>query len=204
MDTTFVDSKYLEDQLYLGLTYNFMVKQPSGFNQNGISGGINIGFIKDIPINNERNIGFGIGLGYSYNMYNSNLIVSDDINDFQILPNEDFNTNRLYINTVEFPLEFRWRTSTPTEYNFWRIYTGLKFGYVFASKYNFSDDSGSYKSTDIAGVNEFQYGLTFSAGYSTFNLHIYYALKPIFEDVYVENEPIDLTQLSVGLMFYIL
>lgn len=204
VDSTFVDPKYLEDQLYFGLTYNFMVSQPDDFNQNGISGGITVGFIRDIPLNEGRNIGLGLGLGYAYNMFNSNLIVAEDINDYQILPNESFTTNRLYLHSLEVPFEFRWRTSTATTYNFWRIYTGVKFGYVFSSTSNFSDDSGTTRITNISGIREFNYGFTFSAGYSTFNLHVYYALNPIFEDVQIEGETIDLTQLSVGLMFYIL
>lgn len=204
LDSTFVDLKYLEDQLYFGLVYNVMVNQPEGFNQNGISGGINLGFIKDIPLNDNRNIGIGIGLGYANNMFNSNLIVSEDIDDYIILPNEEFDINRLYTHAIEMPIEFRWRTSTPKEYNFWRIYTGVKLSYVFSNNSTFTDETGTTKLKNLSGVRDFNYGLTLSAGYSTFNLHLYYALNPIFEDVKIEGTSIDLTQLSIGLMFYIL
>lgn len=204
LDSTFVDSKYLEDQLYFGLVYNVMVNQPEGFNQNGISGGIYLGFIKDIPLNEGRNIGLGLGLGYANNMFNSNLIVSEDIDDYIILPNEEFDINRLYTHAIEMPIEFRWRTSTPKEYNFWRIYTGVKLSYVFSNNSTFTDETGTTKLKNLSGVRDFNYGLTLSAGYSTFNLHLYYALNPIFEDVKIDGTSIDLTQLSIGLMFYIL
>ncbi|MFT7628978.1 MAG: hypothetical protein ACI9OS_002644, partial [Ulvibacter sp.] len=40
VDSTYVDDNYLEDQLYIGLTYNILNNKPTGFNQNGLSGGL--------------------------------------------------------------------------------------------------------------------------------------------------------------------
>lgn len=203
IDSTFVDDKYLEDQIYFGLTYNLLVNKPSGFNQNGISGGFTVGFIKDFPLNKNRNVGLGLGLGYSYNAYNQNLKISEN-GVYEVLVNEDFNSNRLTTYILEVPLEFRWRTSTPKKYNFWRIYTGVKFGYVFASKSKYNDDIEFIKVTNIDEIQQFQYGLTFSAGYSTFNLNLYYGLNSIFNNAQVNGEPINLKQFNLGLIFYIL
>ncbi|WP_197505845.1 porin family protein [Urechidicola croceus] len=206
IDTTFVDNKYLEDQIYIGLTYNILVDKPNEFNQNGLSGGVSIGFIKDIPLNEQRNLGFGIGLGYSFNANIQNLKI-DELNGttrFETIASEDYNSNSLTIHSIEVPLEFRWRTSTAKNYNFWRIYTGLKFSYVFSNSSKYSDSNEKVLIKNINELDNFQYGLLFSAGYSTLNLRLYYGLKPIFKNATVSDENIDLRQFNVGVVFYLL
>ena len=202
-DSVFVDNKYLEDQFYFSLYYNLLLNKPSGFNQNGISGGITVGYIRDFPLNERRNVALGVGLGYAYNAYNQNLKIADN-GLYEIIHNDDFNSNRLTTYTIELPLEFRWRTSTATNYSFWRIYTGVKLGYVFANKSKYTDDIDIIKVKNIDEFQNFQYGLTFSAGYSSFNISLYYGLNSLFKEAYIGDKPIDLKQLNIGLMFYIL
>jgi len=202
-DSTFVDSKYLEDQIYFGLNYNLLVNKPSGFNQNGISGGFSVGYIRDFPINERRNVAIGVGLGYAYNAYNQNLKISEG-GVYEIVHNDDFNSNRLTTYAVEMPIELRWRTSTATTYSFWRIYTGIKFGYVFANKSKYSDDLETIKVKNIDEFQNFQYGLTFAAGYSSFNLSLYYGLNSLFKNAQVGGNTFDIKQFNIGLMFYIL
>ena len=59
------DSNYREDQFYFGLTYNSFTNTPENFNQTGFSPGLKVGFIRDFPINLQRDIAIGIGLGLS-------------------------------------------------------------------------------------------------------------------------------------------
>ena len=56
-----IDLKELEDQLYLSVTYSILNNKPATISQNGFSGGFSMGFIKDIPLNEQRNIGLAIG-----------------------------------------------------------------------------------------------------------------------------------------------
>lgn len=202
-DSTFVDTKYFEDQLYFDLSYNLFVNEPLGFNQNGISGGFSVGYIRDIPLNERRNIGIGVGLGYAYNAYNQNLKIYGG-GLYEIVNNDDFNSNRFTTYLIELPVEFRWRNSTAIIYNFWRIYTGIKVGYVFTSKSKFTDTIETIKVKNIDELRNLQYGLTFAAGYSSFNLSLYYGLNTLFKDAYVGSDPIKLRQFNIGLMFYIL
>ena len=44
-----LNENYLEDQLYLTLNYGILNNKPNDFLQNGFSGGLSMGFIKDIP-----------------------------------------------------------------------------------------------------------------------------------------------------------
>jgi len=205
-----IDSLYKEDQFYAGVTYNLLGNNPTDLKQNGFSLGFHAGFIKDMPINKDRNIAIGVGLGYSANSFNQNLlIVKDDIGNinYSIIDenNVSFSRNKFSQHLIEIPIEYRWRTSNPIDYNFWRIYTGFKMGYVFASTTKFKGDLGSFKYTNIEDFNKFQYGLTVSLGYNTWNLYLYYALNPIFSsDANINGETIDMNAIKIGLMFYVL
>jgi len=205
-----LDSLYKEDQFYAGVTYNLIGNKPTDLNQNGFSLGFHLGIIKDMPINKDRNVALGIGLGYSANSFNQNILITegkDGTMTFSILNENNvyFTRNKFSQHLVELPIEFRWRTSTPEEYKFWRIYTGLKLGYVFANTTKFKGDLGTLKYTNIRVFNDFQYGFTLSAGYNTWNLYLYYALNPIFSnEAKLNGESIDMNAIKLGLMFYIL
>ena len=125
-----LDSLYREDQFYAGVTYNLLSNKPTELNQNGFSSGFHFGFIRDMPINKKQNIAIGIGLGYSANSYNQNLKISKEATGgfvYEIIEdNTSFTKNKFSQHLIEVPIQFRWRTSTDTEYKFWRIYTGFK------------------------------------------------------------------------------
>ena len=208
-ETKIVDSLYKEDQFYAGITYNILGKRPSNLSQSGFSLGFHLGFIKDIPLNTDRNIGIGIGLGYSANSFNQNLqITKDGVGVYNYVLLEDVNTyskNKFSEHLIELPIEFRWRTSNATKYDFWRVYTGFKLGYVIANTSKYIDSAESFKNNGIGSLNEFQYGLTFCAGYNTWNFYVYYALNPIFSnEVTINGQSLDMNAIKIGLMFYIL
>ena len=205
-----VDSLYREDQFYLGFTYNILTGMPE-VAQSGFSGGFHVGFVRDFPINEQRNLALGAGLGWSINTYGHNLFIGEEPGNeetiFRILDSDvlDFDTNRFTTQLVEVPLQVRWRTSTPEDYNFWRIYGGLRLGYVYHFRSNFEQVGNSVRQTKVPEFDRFRLGATFSFGYSTFNFHFYYSLNPFFtEDAKIEGQPIDLRTLQVGLMFYLL
>ncbi|MBT8300162.1 MAG: PorT family protein [Maribacter sp.] len=209
------DLKYLEDQFYLGLTYNFLLDKPTNFNQRNLSYGLQGGLIRDIPLNSARTFAIGLGLGYAINSYYSNMLAaktSDGIayelisGNSILVDGEEIRVKRNKIETqlVELPIEFRWRNSTPQEYKFWRVYSGIKLGYAFSSRSKLVTDVDKTSFTN-PDIRKFQYGLTFNFGYNTFNVHIYYSLNGLFEDgIRVESEEIKLKPLQVGLIFYIL
>lgn len=207
---TIVDNNYREDQFYFSLTYNLLNKKPSNLSQQGFSAGFHFGFIRDMPINERRNWAIGVGVGLSSNSYNQNMLIAkqpDGEFNYSIIDEDSisFSKNKFTTYLVEMPLEIRWRTSTATEYQFWRIYTGVKFGYVLLNSSKFDGSIGKIKNSNIDDVVRFRYGLTFSAGYSTWNAHIYYGLNSLFDKpATVNGEALDMTSIKVGLMFYIL
>ena len=203
-----VDSLYKEDQFYIGVTYNVLVKMPSGLSQNGFSSGFHLGFIKDMPINKKRNWAFGLGLGYSANSINQNLRISEQQSGtytYELLQSSEFSKNKFAQHLVEVPFELRWRTSTPDSYKFWRIYTGFKLSYVFASNSKFKNNDGQIKHNNIGAFNKLQYGLTLSVGYDSWNAYIHYMLNPVFKDeAQLNGNAIDFRMAKIGIMFYIL
>lgn len=203
-----VDNLYREDQFYFGVTFNLIGKLPQGMSQNGFSSGFHLGFIKDMPINKTRTVAIGIGLGYSANSFNQNLLISEGAQgmfNYEIVDNTTFTKNKFSMHLLEIPFEFRWRTSTTESYKFWRIYTGFKLGYVFATTSKFESSAQNIKLKNLNDFEKIQYGLTLSVGYSTWNAYVYYALNPIFKnEVKIGGESIDINAIKIGLIFYIL
>jgi hypothetical protein len=203
------ENGYREDQFYASITYNLLNNLPEGISQNEFSTGFHLGFIRDMPINKDRTWAIGLGFGISSNSYNQNLIITENQGDtFFTSTNDDFGNirkNKFTTYLIDVPLEVRWRTSTAKDYQFWRIYTGFKFSYLV---YNSTKSQSEFTNINLSNndaFNNFQYGLTLSAGYGTWNFHIYYGLNRIFDaSSKLNTESLDLKAMKIGLIFYIL
>lgn len=207
-DTVFftkIDSLYREDQFYFGLTYNQLMNTPKGFSQDGISTGISLGFLRDMPINKKRTVAIAVGLGLSYNKYHTDLKVSEigGARSYEIVDEDSFSRNKMEQVFVDMPIEFRWRNSTPESHKFWRIYTGFKVRYLALSKtkYVASETITILNNKDFS---KFQFGPYISFGYNTWNFHAYYGLNSLYKSANTIEGPVEFTTLNIGLMFYIL
>lgn len=208
-DTLFfskIDSLYREDQFYFGISYNRLLNGPKNFTQTGFSTGLNVGFLRDMPINKSRTIAIAAGIGISYNKYHQNLVVSetDGTINYEVVDENSYTRNKLEQVFIDFPIEFRWRNSTPESHKFWRIYTGFKVRYLALSKTKYvGDETITILNND--DFNKLQYGPYISFGFNTWNFQAYYALNPLFKSENTTTaEPIDLRTLNLGLVFYIL
>ncbi len=204
-----LDSLYREDQFYVGLTFNLLWNTPSNIDQTGFSGGFHLGYTRDMPINKRRNVAIGLGLGYSINTYGQNLFIGEDEETgqsiFSSLEDVEFDRNRFTTHLVEAPLEFRWRTSVPDTHKFWRIYTGLRLGYLYYFDSNFKQPGNQVGQTKIDELDRWRVGATFTFGWNTFNFHFYYSLNPLFDsNARVGDEEVGFNAAKIGLMFYIL
>ncbi len=204
-----LDSLYREDQFYVGVTYNLLLNRPTNITQSGFSGGVHLGFTRDMPVNKRRNIAIGLGIGYSVNVYNHNLFIGEEEGTeesvFTSLQGEDFDRNQITTHLVEAPLEFRWRTSVPDTHKFYRIYTGLRVGYLYHFSSNFKRSDLQIKQTKVNELNRWRFGATFTFGWNTFNFHFYYSINSLFDDTAViEGDTIGFNPAKVGLIFYIL
>lgn len=201
-----VDSKYFEDQFYVGIQYNNLLNKTNDLENNGVPYSFNLGFIKDIPLNKQRNIAFGLGFGYSYDVLRPSVSVVENNNGFDFEINKDFNNYRYSSHSLEFPMEFRWRTSTASKYSFWRIYTGGSFVYNFSNKVKLDVQSSNLSFSDLEALNKTNYTIYTSIGHGVLNFHIKYYLKPFFKETEstIDNKKISFNQLKIGVMFYIL
>ena len=204
-----IDSLYREDQFYVGVTYNLLFNKPKDFSQSGFSGGLHLGFIRDMPVNKRRNVAIGLGLGYSFNVYIQDLFIGEEEGTeksiFSILDGVEYDSNRFTTHLLETPFEFRWRTSVPETHKFYRIYTGIRMGYLYSFNSNFKQPGNQVKQSKVEELNRWRVGATFVFGWNTFNFYFYYSLNSLFNDkAMIEGAPVGLNTAKIGLMFYIL
>lgn len=198
-----VDTKYREDQFYIGITHALLQDKPPGFSQRSLSLGIQTGFVRDFPINAARTWAIAPGIGYSYLNLHHNLAPTDGLEfPSQIL--ESYDRNTLSLHYLDFPLEIRWRTSTPESHKFWRVYTGFKVSYLVADKAVTSSDLAQFTIKNNADLNQWVYGVYLSAGFNTWNIYMYYGLNSIYKNQVVPQSTNKVKAFNAGLMFYIL
>jgi len=208
---TTIDNHYLEDQFYVGLTYDYLAGKASSVVQHNLSHGIHLGFIRDLPINQKRNLGFGIGLGYAYDVVYNNMVAnrnSSGVVSYEIVEHfRDLNISKNYFKThaIEMPLEFRFRTSTPTSHKFWRVYAGMRIAYLLGGRslYTANDIDTSFQNPDI--VRKFQLKTFAAFGYNALNFFVQYNLSPLLKDAKTtDGTSLSSNVLQIGLIFYIL
>jgi hypothetical protein len=192
-----IDSIYREDQFYASLSYNLIQNRPEGFKQFSFSPGITFGILRDFPISKNRHWAIAPGIGYSYNN------IKQFINSEEIAGATENNTPEnirtiISSHSIDFPLEIRWRNSTPNSHSFWRIYSGFKTSYVFNSKLKLESTTENTKESISDEINRLQYGAYISVGFNTWNSYIYYGINPIFK------EGSKMSNFNVGFIFYIL
>ena len=159
-----IDSLYREDQFYVGVTFNLLANRPDGVRQTGFGGSLHGGFIRDMPINKNRTKAIGIGLGLAADTFNQNLFIGEEPDGettiYEVIGSDvDEDRNRFTFYSLELPIEYRWRTSTPTKYAFWRIHAGVRLGYIFRFKSTFEQTSNSVNQTEVPELNELQLSL---------------------------------------------
>lgn len=196
-----VDLKYREDQFYFGLTHTLMQDKPGGYTPNSISLGVNGGFLRDFPVNAKRTMAIAPGVGYSYVNLRGNLGLTPE-HEHIIL--DSYKKSSVSLHAIDFPLELRWRNSTPYSHKFWRVHLGFKASYVFNNRSK--TNSGEYTTTmrGDEDINKWLYGLYMSAGFNTWNFYMYYGLNNVYKENVIKEDSNKFRLLNVGVMFYIL
>jgi len=196
--------KYREDQIYFSVYYNSLGNELDNFKENKFSSSFNVGFIRDIPISKSRKLALGIGIGYGINSFNNNMkLASNNQNSIVLLSSRDIPKKNIFnFSEIQFPLEIRWRNSSPTSYKFWRVYAGLKYSKVLQSSFTHDSFMENYKLKSVP-VNLDQLGFTLNIGYNTWNIGLYKSLRPFFNKK-ISSLPQNLEQFKLGLIFYIL
>ena len=174
------------------------------FKRQGISKQFQIGFVRDIPLISSSKLAIGLGLGYSFQDYNSNLVKFNVNNGNSIfIINYTLNQkSKLSFNFIEFPISFRWRNISFNN-KFERVYAGFKFQRNFLSKLK-------YRNGDIKNisdeVNNWNKELYLSFGYNTWNVYLSYGLNQIMKNFYNQysGKSFNVRSIKIGLIFYML
>ncbi len=206
--TAVVDSLYREDQFYFGVTYNLITNVPDGVRLRGFSGGMRFGFIRDMPINPKRTVAIGVGLGLGFNRYGNTLAITeqDGQTQYAILgDNDNYDSNRFSTSHVEVPIEFRWRSSSPTVYKFYRVHAGVNLSYHYHKRATFVQNGTRFKTTNVDAFTPFQVEGTLLFGYNTMNFYAAYSFTPFFNDTaVVAGQAVGFQPLKLGILFYFL
>lgn len=204
-DSLQLGDRYLEDQLYMNISYNVLTKQPSTVGSSGFSYGVSAGYIKDIPLNRRGNYAFGIGLGYNYDSFNHGLRLVENNGGISFEVDSQSTSNVLRLHNIELPIQFRWRTSDAVTYSFWRVYAGMVVRYNFYNGFTNTLNGTTTRLTNVDNYNKWQTALTLSAGYGTFNFYVSYGISPMFTSgATLNGEAINSKILKIGLSFYLL
>jgi hypothetical protein len=204
-DSLALGDKYSEDQIYVSVSYSQFNKQPSNVTKSNFSYSLSGGIMKDISLNKTGTIAVAAGFGYGFDFFNHKLKVNELDGKTVFTVDSAISDNVLKAHNLEFPFEIRWRTSTAKKYNFWRIYTGIKFLYNFNNQFQYEDiNAKQIKYSNVNSYNKLQYGLTISAGYDAFNMNFFYGLTPIYTNGTIDGESVNTEILKFGLIFYFL
>lgn len=205
--TAKIDSLYREDQFYIGVTYNVLKNTPTGFSNDKFSTGFSAGFLRDMPINKNRNLAIAPGIGLTFNNYSQNIGITTTNGTpvYTVLTDATaYSNNKFSQLFVDVPLEFRWRGSTFENHNFFRIHAGVKLSYLLYDRSVLRSGLGDSIISSNPDFNKLLFGLSAAAGYGGANLYIYYGLNPIFKTAQIAGTKVDAKSLNIGLIFYIL
>ena len=204
-DSLSLGDRYADDQIYFSVSYSQLYDQPTGITKSNFSYALSGGFIKDIILNKSGTIAIAGGIGLGYDFFNHELKV-DEVGRTTVFTNDITTSKNIFKSyNLEFPFEIRWRTSTAIKYNFWRIYTGVKFLYNLDNNFQYVDaNSNLIKYRKVSSYNKLQYGLTISAGYDVFTMNVFYGLSPVFKNGLLNGKAVDTKILKFGLIFYFL
>jgi hypothetical protein len=198
------DEFFREDQFYLGASFMVLQSSEDNFKLQGLSRHLQWGFIRDIPLNTSGKIAAGLGLGMSFERYNTNFSsVSERIDKLQYTIAEETASPMFFsVHSLELPLCLRWRNATTDNFAFWRVYGGVSLRWNYYNKIR-------QENFEVKNSNEIQnFGAVanLSFGYNTWNFYLAYHLSPFFEETVVDStgQLLDLNPIKIGLIFYIL
>jgi hypothetical protein len=193
---------FREDQLYLSIAYPYFSDAPNTLIQNKLSYAFSIGFIRDIPINSQRTLAVGVGLGFDQaTLYNNTLFshIGNKI-DASII-GEGYKQNYLRMQSLALPLEFRWRNATETKHAFWRIHTGVSVHFPMQLKTYTKTLIGQDNTTKLPYKGSvLRWNVCF--GFNTWNISIAHDMQSwaTFE---ASNMEFDMKFTKIGLIFFI-
>jgi len=195
---------FREDQFYVGASLMILQSNQQDFNPQGLSRHFQWGFIRDIPLNASGKFAAGLGLGMSFERYNTNLTrYEGEFTSVQYSIADQTNSPLFFsIHSLELPLTLRWRNATADNFAFWRVYGGVSLRWNYYNKIR-------QETLEVKNSNDLEnFGTVahLSFGYNTWNFFLAYHLSPFLDNATLDTNtlPLQLNPIKIGLIFYIL
>ncbi len=175
---------------------------PDNMDTYFINRGIAFDYLQELPLG-KSNFSIAAGLGLSsHNLYSDNIYEWNiENNNYYFVPiqtDADYKNNKLSLNYINVPVEFRFRTrNLPKTF---RIHAGIKGGYLINAhtKYFGDNEQGreiKTKEKSLENIESFLLGLNGRIGYGRINVSAFMSLTEIFKD----NNAQDAEFISLGL-----
>ena len=151
------------------------------------SRGVNIYFSWDFRIKNSR-FSFAPGIGYSCsNIYSRHEMIEDSVGiHITALSNpDDYKVNKITLQYLDIPVEFRIKTNPDKLDNCWKFAIGFKAGVRLDAHTKTKTKIDNVTKVNVErrfpDFNQFRFGPMIRIGYSSFNLTAYYGVLNVFK-----------------------
>jgi len=192
------------DRIAIDIKLDQWLTPPKGIATRAYSIGVSAFLYKDMPLTKKSNIAFAFGIGLSSDNIHHNGVFTASTSSghsyTSLTPYNNFkwNINKLTLNYIEVPLEFRFRTMNKSieerrKYNF-RFYPGFKIGYLMGSHTKLVTDNVKIKVYRVPNTLPYRYGPTLRIGFNKISFVAFYSLTSIFED----KKGVELNTFSIG------
>lgn len=200
--------KFSKDRFALDFTFNNWIYKSSdpkfdGLKTKWYSRGVNIYFSWDFRIKKSR-FSIAPGIGYSSsNIYNRHQLVEDSAGiHFTPLVNEsNYKVNKIALQYVDIPVEFRIKTNPDKFENCWKFAIGFKAGIRVDAHTKQKTKINNVVKVDVErrfpDFNLFRFGPMIRIGYSSFNITAYYGVLNVFK----KDRGPNANEFAVGISF---
>jgi hypothetical protein len=191
-----------QDRFIFELQTGMFLAPVAGMEIRPWSPGLNAYIMYDYQLGKSP-ISFAWGYGFSsFNIHINGRFIEDTLQtgfvNFQPFSDDySWKKNKISVNFLEIPIEFRLRTRTQSIF---KISLGGKFGYAVNIHTKTVDDEGKRKFYQVPELNRFRYGLTARIGVGRFSAYGFYSLSPFLK----HNRGTELTPVAIGLTIQLL
>ncbi len=194
-----------KDRLIINLFSDIWSDLPQAMDTRTINRGIGIDYIQEFPLGTS-NFSFAAGLGFaSHNLYSNHWYewVENRHLFLEIPDNLDYSNNKISLNYINVPVEFRYRTRNIART--FRIHAGVKAGLLVNAHSKYVGElqpngrDFKLKEGNLENVESFMLGFHGRIGLGRVNLNTFIALTDIFEG----NNAAEASFMSVGLTFIV-
>lgn len=191
-----------QDRFLIELHNDHFIGMPDSMDVQVYSPGFDAHIMYDYPFSEQSVFSFAWGYGFSsFNIHHNGSFEEDEESGstfFRPYPeNYNYRKNKVSVNFVEIPLEFRLRTRGIRQF---KMAVGAKVGYVVNVHTKVVDDDGKRKFYQVPNLLRYRYGLTGKIGVGRINISGFYSLSPFLE----EGQGPELIPFSVGLSLVLL